>query len=81
MTALTALDREGLCPQQQQHEKREEINLFQFKPASEKKQKKQKCHRGTKGKQNASKEKDETRREQETGRGRESSLFHLGVAC
>ena len=39
MTALTALDREGLCPQQQQHEKREEINLFQFKPASEKKKK------------------------------------------
>lgn len=76
MTALTAMDRKGLCPQQQQHEKREEINLFQFKPASEKK-----CHRATKGKQNASKEKDEMRREQERRRESLNSLFHLRVAC
>ena len=83
MTALTALDREGLCPQQQQqHEKRKEINSFQFKPASEKKGSVTRVP-----KENiASKERDERGREQKegvTGRGKErlSSLFHLRVAC
>lgn len=62
MTALTALDRDGLCPQQQQ-ENTGEINLFPFKLSQGDRGKEHR--KNTKGKQNPSKEKEGEWGEQE----------------